>query len=432
MSDDALKLRHSIAVFAVRVGLAALVLPLAGLLFEMVAAHGHLGDAALSLYFRSPIFVGIAATPFIVAFFAYILACSAVAGISETISKSKHTPDPCSFDLAYSLNSTPSRLAIESRFQKAIDVMHEGFLLHDRRGRIQLFNARALKILELTGPQLKGEAPISSEWQVVFDDGIKTQKFDAPMQKALGAGAPQRAILMRIQPPGKRAKWAMLTCEPIEEGDDGRPLYIVTTMADVTEQRDVYAKLQDYTIKLEARANELEQENGILSTLATIDSLTGLKNYRAFRERLTTDLHRCSKFHNRLGLLLLDLDNFKSYNDRYGHLVGDDILRNVGAAIQSNVREVDMAARYGGEEFAIVIPDANEKTLAAAAERVRRAVEGREWEYGPVTVSIGGAIGNEFTGSADKLIVEADQALYRSKSSGKNCVTLFGLAESVV
>jgi len=184
---------------------------------------------------------------------------------------------------------------------------------------------------------------------------------------------------------------------------------------------------------------QLQEQKETIEQQATMDGLTGLCNHRCFWERLRDEVARAGRYGQPLSLLMLDLDDFKLVNDRFGHPVGDELLRAVGHALQTQIRQgVDCAARYGGEEFAVILP-ATESELGrsgldgavATAERIRRAVAGLRapvadpaWEG--ITVSIGVATLPVHAGDAEELVAQADRALYAAKARGKDSVMVAG------
>lgn len=167
--------------------------------------------------------------------------------------------------------------------------------------------------------------------------------------------------------------------------------------------------------------------------LSITDGLTGVFLRRHFLERFHEELKRSIRHSHSLAVLMLDIDNFKSYNDTFGHLVGDVTLRQVSRIIKENVRRVDLIARYGGEEFALVLPETDSNGGLDAAERIRSAVSKEKFrvydEETRVTVSIGFAIfpddvtnfNGEFSEDlALELLQKADQALYAAKNNGRD------------
>ena len=161
-------------------------------------------------------------------------------------------------------------------------------------------------------------------------------------------------------------------------------------------------------------------------TMATKDPLTGLYNRRVFKEKLAQEIMRAGRFGSPLSLLVADLDHFKEINDTYGHLAGDETLRQIAALIKDSVRKDDTPCRYGGEEFAIILPAANATDALAIAERLRKSVGQYPIRVGDfriqITISIGIAV---YQGeSAEDLFEKADRATYSSKINGRDRVSL--------
>jgi diguanylate cyclase (GGDEF)-like protein len=171
-------------------------------------------------------------------------------------------------------------------------------------------------------------------------------------------------------------------------------------------------------------------ENARLFALATRDSLTGLYRRAVFDERLALEASRSFREGSPFSVLMVDIDNFKSINDTYGHPAGDEVLRAVAEALINNSRKLDTVARYGGEEFAALLPATDSAGAVVVAEKMRSAVaslvipiQDRELQ---VTISIGTASSKEGIASAE-LVTYSDQALYSAKRSGKNRVHLHGV-----
>lgn len=164
------------------------------------------------------------------------------------------------------------------------------------------------------------------------------------------------------------------------------------------------------------------------STLARTDILTGLCNRLGFDELARRELTRARRTGSATTLIVFDLDGFKQVNDRLGHASGDQLLRSVGNAIRSAIREIDVAARLGGDEFAVLLPDNRANPPELAVERVRKVIVDRlAADAWPVTLSIGAvtAYGDDI--GIDEMIHSADTLMYRVKNSGKNAVSHEGL-----
>ena len=169
-------------------------------------------------------------------------------------------------------------------------------------------------------------------------------------------------------------------------------------------------------------------DNARLEVLARTDPLTQLLNRRVLVERLAQEVERARRYDGKITMLMIDLDHFKRVNDQYGHLVGDDVLRDVAALLKNAVRAVDVVARYGGEEFVIVLPETPAPGALAFAERLRERIEATDFSAHPhgtfhLTTSIGMAtFPGPRTDSGDDLLARADEALYRAKADGRNRV----------
>jgi len=167
---------------------------------------------------------------------------------------------------------------------------------------------------------------------------------------------------------------------------------------------------------------------GKLQNLAITDGLTKLYNSRHFYNQLDVEVGRCRRYNHPLALLLLDIDHFKNYNDTYGHLEGDKVLVAIGLHIQDCLRAMDSAYRYGGEEFTVILPETNGEEARTVAERIRRKIESEphnpdEDASVAVTISIGVT---EYVNGEDfaTFVQRADQAMYSSKTKGRNVVTI--------
>ncbi len=176
--------------------------------------------------------------------------------------------------------------------------------------------------------------------------------------------------------------------------------------------------------KLERTSNELLRANRELQLLANIDHLTGLSNRRYFLELLSQHMARVERHGAELCLMILDLDHFKNINDSHGHPVGDAVLKRVSHIIRDTARKGDVSGRLGGEEFGIILPDTRLDGASVYAERLRRMVQDSHGDDGiGVTVSIGIAAAEKST-TIDELFKQADEALYRAKTMGRNRVVV--------
>jgi diguanylate cyclase (GGDEF)-like protein len=183
--------------------------------------------------------------------------------------------------------------------------------------------------------------------------------------------------------------------------------------------------------KAENFAQELKQANERLRDLAFKDGLTDLYNHRYFQDSIDHELSRALRYKKPFSLIMLDLDHFKKINDKYGHPMGDIVLKEVSKAIKNTLRDCDIAARYGGEEFAIVLPETELKGAAMVAERLRKVVESLKIAANDfcirTTISVGVTSYLFASGKKEKseIISEADNALYTSKNTGRNKTSIY-------
>jgi len=186
---------------------------------------------------------------------------------------------------------------------------------------------------------------------------------------------------------------------------------------------------RDEVVVLIRRFNDmaaaLQKLTDQLEKLSITDSLTGVYNRRYFEGALVAELTRGQRLGYPVGLLMIDIDHFKRFNDRYGHPAGDEALRRIAKALQLALRPIDVVARYGGEEFAIILPGANARAAREVGQRLRGAVAGVVLEVDggqSLTISVGVAAYPDHGVLAEELITRADQALYQAKEEGRDRV----------
>lgn len=222
----------------------------------------------------------------------------------------------------------------------------------------------------------------------------------------------------------------------------GVPVIFLTARDEASDEQEGFAAgAVDYIVKpfrgplVNARVRthvELKRKTDQLASLALLDGLTGIANRRRFDEVLRAELRRMARAGTPLALVMLDVDYFKAFNDRYGHLAGDDCLRTVASCLAETLRRSgDLAARLGGEEFALLLPSCDRAAGAAVADRVRAAVAARAVPHAGsplssrLTVSMGvAALVPAIGTSPGDLLDAADRALYQAKAEGRDRVVL--------
>jgi diguanylate cyclase (GGDEF)-like protein/PAS domain S-box-containing protein len=207
-------------------------------------------------------------------------------------------------------------------------------------------------------------------------------------------------------------------------GPDGEPAFILIPVQDVSDRKASEARFKLTSSELEAQKEQLVRANRQLLELSRGDPLTGIFNRRVFDERIVGWVTVAHRFDRPLSLLMIDVDQFKLYNDDFGHADGDEALRRIAKQIQLCCRESDVPARYGGEEFGVVCPETARFGALELAERIRRTIRELPLRHRRLTVSVGVAgLHREF--DAETLVRNADAALYQAKELGRDRVCCF-------
>lgn len=198
------------------------------------------------------------------------------------------------------------------------------------------------------------------------------------------------------------------------------------------KRRDLEALQQQMELRIRERTQALEDANRRLAELAVTDGLTGLYNHRYLQDHLVLEVERSLRTGIPLGMLMIDVDHFRQYNNRFGHQTGDEVLRRVARLIAEHRRVNDVVARYGGEEFALLLINADHRVARRLAERLRLRVQAepfpatRDIPGGRLTISVGVASCPADGNTASSLIAAADAALFRAKHAGRNLVCVAG------
>jgi diguanylate cyclase (GGDEF)-like protein len=196
------------------------------------------------------------------------------------------------------------------------------------------------------------------------------------------------------------------------------------------------SELQSLESVADICANSIQNAHYVerVKQLAYLDGLTGIFNRRFFELRISEEIERARRYGTGMAVIMADIDSFKRLNDEFGHLLGDEVLRQVSSLFHQQLRKIDVVCRYGGEEFALLLTQINTQQAVALAEKLRRAVESYQFPGVPrtVTISAGIAAFPEHGKSRDEIVRAADNGLYAAKQAGRNRVCLTTLARSAV
>lgn len=263
----------------------------------------------------------------------------------------------------------------------------------DNEHRITYLNDEFARVTGYSPEELVGQSP-----EILYDPAIRAESFAADTQALAADSEVQRRLVLRHKD-GSAIHTAQRVI-PLRF-DDGRARIHVGTFTDVSEYAQSEARWR---------------------SLANLDALTGIPNRRAADAALAAMIRTATRHHDRLAVMMCDIDHFKRINDKFGHPAGDRVLAMVARALDDGLRDGDVVARFGGEEFLVAAPGIGTTAAAALAERLRtRVAEASDAEVGGVTVSLGMALWDEGESMAE-LIERADLALYQAKEQGRNRV----------
>ncbi len=258
-----------------------------------------------------------------------------------------------------------------------------------------------------------------AEFDRIFGRLNKQQVYEVSHLDEVPGGDSLRARL-------EEARINNLAVFSLGESEPGLLLWAGKKVADRDESR-ILNRLEKVAQRAMTNAREFER----VEAMSYTDSLTRLYNYRYFIKRLHEETLRAQRYHRGLGLLLFDIDDFKLYNDRFGHQMGDALLRQIGTTVSRTLRAIDIVSRYGGDEFCIIMPEADQATCQVSMERLRDTIAATGFHdptagfEGKITISAGSAVFPDDADSDERLIYSADMALLQSKALGRNRCTLF-------
>ncbi len=327
--------------------------------------------------------------------------------------------------LKRALNELDPSAVVPDRVRAALDVLAEGLAMLDTKGRIVFLNTAFEEKIGQSSNTLIGKYLSDLDWTSASpkDEG---GPLILPWQLALdGIEAPPSSQLKLTTALKEQLSFAV-NIAPIQT-PDGDVRGIVATFDDVTELEHKNTDLKRALDRIQHSQREITRQNRELQVLATRDPLTGSLNRRSLFDGFTTLLAEAADEGTSISCIMVDIDHFKSVNDRFGHSTGDKVIKLLARILVETARTEDLVGRYGGEEFCIVLPGADEEQAAIIAERMRVAVhEGKIDEFTSAirfTASFG--VSSDFGGTSTPgaMIDLADKALYQSKNSGRNRVT---------
>ncbi len=330
--------------------------------------------------------------------------------------------------LKRALQSLDPSSVIPERVRMAFDAMTEGVVVIEPRGRIVLANSIFRNFDPSRSNLLTGAILSSVDWlKRALPDGVENHPWNISMAQNIATkGVTLNLSELRQKNPSLPER-LVINCAPILDGRK-QARGCMVTFDDETQLFKANEKLTATLQALEQFQVEIERKNVELERLANHDFLTGCLNRRAFSERAVAMFERSRNERKPMALLMLDIDHFKSVNDRFGHPVGDRVIRGLGTLLISTSRARDLVGRFGGEEFVVALPDTGYDAAYNIAERIRIAVEEEvtnsmsDIRGCVITVSIGFATISPAYPNIEFMLNKADEALYSAKQSGRNRV----------
>jgi diguanylate cyclase (GGDEF)-like protein/PAS domain S-box-containing protein len=307
---------------------------------------------------------------------------------------------------------------IPQRIRDTLNTLAEGVLIVDKDERIALANEAFANFIEQSPAELEGRRVSELPWA---GPGVDGAAEDYPWARALWEGTAQTGSVLALRTADRRLCTLLVNSTPIL-GEDGSRQGALATFDDLTPIKRKNTQLRRMLRRRKRARAEIRRQNQELKTLAARDPLTSCLNRRSFFAEFENQWTAALRYQQPLSCVMLDVDHFKSINDRHGHRVGDQVLQQVAERLRAAVREGDLVCRYGGEEFSIVLPDTSLAEAAEAAERFRQAIAAVVCADIEVTASLG--VSSVGLGAQEpcELLDQADQALYAAKRLGRNRV----------
>lgn len=317
----------------------------------------------------------------------------------------------------------------EGKYRLLFETMVQGVVYQDKDGHITFANPAAEKILGLTLAQMQGRESVDPRWNAIHEDGTPFPGETHPAMVALRDGVAVFNVVMGVYAPRtEEYHWININATPEFKPGELTPYQVYATFEDITQRMLVEEELRKTNELLHTQLDEIQSLHDALREQALRDPLTGLHNRRYLNETMGREIARAKREKYPISVMIVDVDNFKQFNDTYGHSLGDKVLVTFGKVLHENIRIGDIACRYGGDEFLVVMPGADMVGASQRAEDIRQKFAATPIYYGDgevfATISIGLSTYPQH-GIDSSLFRSADEALYHAKHSGRNCIYIW-------
>jgi diguanylate cyclase (GGDEF)-like protein len=344
------------------------------------------------------------------------VAIASIAGYIFILRKALHVLDP--------------KAVVPERVRNAFNTLSEGVLILDNNEQIMMANDAFARQVDKDPDTLVGAKASALKWKL----GKSQQEDGLPWINSLEGGIKKIGVALNLSTPHMGIRAMSTNSAPILD-DTGKTRGALVTFDDITEVEETNLLLENAVNTLQKNDAEIRRKNKELEVLASRDPLTGCYNRRAFFDLLEDMFKQAARTNTELVTIMVDIDHFKSINDRFGHSVGDEAIRMVSEVLNTGVGEGSIVGRYGGEEFCIALPNTDLAKGKEVAEIFRSKIKtsSRDFCGKDVVITASFGVSNAETNmtSISQLLEHADRALYAAKESGRDRVVSWLESEEV-
>ena len=328
------------------------------------------------------------------------------------------------FILKKALKILDPKSVVPDRVRAAFNTLSEGVMIIDDKEQIIMANNSFAEKVNQDPDDLLGVKASSLKWRYINKEDHDADTM-MPWIHAIKDGVKKLDVALKLSTRKSGVRTLSTNCAPIQD-DKGKTRGALVTFNDVTEVQETNVLLENVVNRLQKNETEIKHKNVELEVLATRDPLTGCYNRRAFFDLFETAYDESIKTRKPLACIMLDIDHFKSVNDRFGHAIGDEVICLIANVLNHCEHKKAIVGRYGGEEFCIALPETEMDEATNVAEQLRKTIQsitkGFCAEDVTITSSFGVSCKSKAVNNCSQILDQADKALYVAKENGRNKV----------